>query len=420
MKYKYSSFGQKLSASSGIQHLMEDLGAALSSHEGILMMGGGNPALIPEIQAIWRSRIQELLQNSEELDALLGNYAPPNGSPAFIESLVHCLNKKYGWRLTPKNIVITPGAQTAFFYLLNMFAGIFPDGSKKRILLPISPEYIGYADLGLSEPFFKAIKPNIIQIDTYTFKYTVDFDALDLTNDIGAICLSRPTNPTGNMFTESELKNLMFLTQEQQIPLIMDHAYGAPFPNITFVPSQPIWNKNLILILSLSKLGLPGTRTGIVIAHEEITAAITAMNSKVCLANNNLGQCITQPLLQNGDLLRISNDIIKPYYQSRAQQTLTMIQDYFGESIDYSVHKSEGALFLWLWIKGLGYSTDILYKKLKQAGLLIIPGSYFSFGTDKQWHHPHECIRITYSQPEAVVRKGIKLLATELKKETLQ
>ena len=54
------------------------------------------------------------------------------------------------------------------------------------------------------------------------------------------------------------------------IPLIIDGAYGLPFPNILFSEARPHWNENTILVLSLSKLGLPGVRTGIVVAREEI------------------------------------------------------------------------------------------------------------------------------------------------------
>ena len=70
---------------------------------------------------------------------------------------------------------------------------------------------------------------------------------------------------------------------------IVDGAYGLPFPNICFVEAKPFWNDNTILALSLSKLGLPGVRTGIVIAREEIIDAFTNANTIVSLACGNLG-----------------------------------------------------------------------------------------------------------------------------------
>ena len=61
----------------------------------------------------------------------------------------------------------------------------------------------------------------------------MDFDALenlpDLKEDkIGAICCSRPTNPTSNVLTDGEMARLDALAQEHGIPLIIDNAYGTP------------------------------------------------------------------------------------------------------------------------------------------------------------------------------------------------
>jgi valine--pyruvate aminotransferase len=62
------------------------------------------------------------------------------------------------------------------------------------------------------------------------------------------------------------------LAKAHGIPLILDNAYGAPFPGIIFTDAQPFWEPHVILTYSLSKIGLPGTRTGIVIGPPEISA----------------------------------------------------------------------------------------------------------------------------------------------------
>jgi valine--pyruvate aminotransferase len=68
------------------------------------------------------------------------------------------------------------------------------------------------------------------------------------------------------------------------VPLIIDAAYGRPFPGIEFVDSPGLWNDNTVLCLSLSKLGLPGVRTGIVVANESIIETVTAFNATAALA----------------------------------------------------------------------------------------------------------------------------------------
>ena len=131
----------------------------------------------------------------------------------------------------------------------------------------------------LSEDFFIANKPDIEHIDKHTFKYHVDFNHLTIDEGTGAFCVSRPTNPTGNVLTDDEIEHLDFLAAMHDIPLIIDNAYGAPFPNLIYTKANLNWNENTILCLSLSKLGLPATRTGIVIASEQIINALSGMNA---------------------------------------------------------------------------------------------------------------------------------------------
>ena len=83
----------------------------------------------------------------------------------------------------------------------------------------------------------------------------------------------------------------------------------------------------------------------------------------------------------------------------------------------YNVHASEGAFFLWLWFKDLPVSTSVLYERLKERSVLVVPGEYFFFGLhDPDWKHRHECIRMTFTQPEQVVREGIDIIAAEVAK----
>ena len=76
----FSDIGNRLAGPSGIQELMDDCGAALTTHPDMRMLGGGQPAAIPEVQAIWRQRMSELLADGAALDKTLLNYDPPGGN----------------------------------------------------------------------------------------------------------------------------------------------------------------------------------------------------------------------------------------------------------------------------------------------------------------------------------------------------
>ena len=416
MSLSLSSFGRKLTRKSGILALMDDLGRAMSGPGDVCMMGGGNPARIPEVEAVWRRQMHAVLQEGDLFERVLVNYDTPQGSFAFIEALVGFLNDAYGWNLTERNVAITNGSQNAFFYLFNLLAGRQPDGSRRKILLPFCPEYIGYADQGLEEDAFVSFRPGIEHLPERRFKYHVDFDQVAVGPDIAAICASRPTNPTGNVLTNEEVERLTALARAHGVPLILDNAYGAPFPGILFSDVQPAWSEDVVLVLSLSKLGLPGTRTGIVIAREEIVEAISAANSIVSLANGNIGQALVAPLLRSGEILALSQEAVRPFYEEKSRHAQAWICEAFGDDIDYHVHKSEGALFLWLWLKGLPISTAELYERLKARRVVVVPGQYFFFGMAEPWDHAGQCLRLNHSQPEAVVRKGIQILAEEVRR----
>ncbi len=417
----FSLTGSRLAARSGILDLMDDLGRAMTTDPDMRMLGGGNPAHIPAVDTVWRRRMTELMADGDALERMLGNYDPPRGNPHFLKALANCLNGALGWRLSPDNLAVTAGGQTAFFYLFNLLAGDMPDGRQRKILLPLVPEYIGYANQGVGPDLFIGCPAMIEDLPDHEFKYRVDFAAVEQALEqecIGAICVSRPTNPTGNVLTDDEIARLSLLARSNNIPLIIDNAYGLPFPGAIFTAASPVWADHIILTLSLSKLGLPGARTGIVIARPEITEAIAAMTSVTGLANTNTGQQIVLPLLESGEVLRLSREVIRPFYEARSRQALTWLHELFADLPGWSVHRSEGSFFLWLRLQGLPVTTLELYERLKVRKVLVVPGEHFFFGLAEEWPHRHECLRLNYSGPEQTVRDGLGIIADEVR--TLQ
>ena len=414
---KFSDFGKRFAGEIGIGELMDDLGDALVSDPAPLMLGGGNPAHIAEVQALFRSRMKDILSSAGEFERVIGNYDTPQGAKAFVGALADLFRDEFGWSIGPENIALTNGSQNAFFSLFNLFAGKFEGGHLKQILLPLAPEYIGYSEVGLEPNFFQANRPEIELLDDRLFKYRVDFDRLKMDDSIGAICFSRPTNPTGNVVTDDEVSRLREIANAQGIPLIIDNAYGTPFPNIIYTEAQPVWDENIVLCLSLSKFGLPSLRTGIVIAREEIIQVISRMTSVFSLAPGSLGPALALDLVKSGEITRVSNETVKPFYEEKANRAVAQLRREMGDHIPMRIHKPEGALFLWLWFEGLPISSQELYQRLKKKGVLVVSGHYFFPGMEEDnWDHKNQCIRVTYAQDEAVVKQGISLIAEEIRK----
>jgi valine--pyruvate aminotransferase len=420
MTTPFSIIGEKLTARSGILGLMDDLGRAMTEWPDMLMLGGGNPAPVPAVQALWRERMAGLLAEGAAFDRMLGNYDPPQGNPRFVRALATLLRREFGWDLEPENFAVTNGGQSAFFFLFNLLAGEHADGRQKKILLPLAPEYIGYADQGFEPELFVACRPEITWPhgeDARVFKYRINFamveDALRR-DDIAAIAVSRPTNPTGNVLTDDEVAHLSALASRHGIPLILDNAYGAPFPSVIFTDAKPFWAPHVIMTLSLSKLGLPGTRTSVVIGDRRIASAVAAVTAIAGLANGNVGQQLVLPLIENGEILNIGPRILRPFYEEKSKAALGWAREAFDAAgVDWAVHASEGAFFHWLWLRGLRIPTRELYERLKARKVLIVPGEYFFFGLREDWPHSRECLRLNFAQPENVVREGLRIIAEE-------
>ena len=407
-----------LGTGSGILELMDDLGAAMVSNDSDLcMLGGGQPAFIPEMEALWKEQMERIISEPSQLNAVLSKYEPPQGNTEFLITVAEQLKSRYGWNVSMENVAVTSGGQSAFFMLFNSLAGQNKEGLQKKILLPLVPEYIGYSDLSVGSPMFDARKPKITLIGEHRYKYRIDFDNLRVGREHAAVCLSSPTNPSGNVITDEEMDRLRGICQKAEIPLIIDNAYGAPFPNIFFKDITPVWDEGMILTMSLSKIGLPGTRTGIVVAHSNIIRSIASMTCNMGLANNNLGQALTLPLIKGGRLFESSDLIVKPFYERKSREALEAAKRHFPDDLPYRIHESDGALFHWYWFPDLPISTQELYERLKAKNVLIIPGKHFFFGLsekDESWPHREECIRVSFAMDSEVVDRGLRIIAEEV------
>lgn len=428
---QYSGIGRKLASRSGILELMDDLGTAMTTRPDLLMLGGGNPASVPLLQDFWREKMHAmLLSNESEFDRMLLNYDPPQGNPQFLNAVATLFRERFGWQIGPENVAVTTGAQTAVFCLFNILAGTCGDGVRRKILLPIIPEYVGYADVGLDEDLFVGCKPQIEWLPSTDmagprFKYRLDAQAVESvlrTGTVGAIAVSRPSNPSGNVLTDEEVALLDGLAAKYGVPLLIDNAYGNPFPGIIFSPATTTFSSNRIQTFSLSKLGLPGTRTGIVIGPTHLIALLQSMTAIIGLANGNIGQRIITPMFESGEILSLGDRIFREFYADRSRLSQRWLSMFFaGCDIPWALHQSEGAFFLWLWLRDLPIPTLELYARLKQRGVLVVPGEYFFYGLDEtspeiaHWNHRHECIRINFTQPPEILEKGLRLIASTVR-----
>lgn len=420
---RFSDFGSRFTGGTGTGSLMNDLSrlpTLPAGHAGVCRLGGGNPARIPAAEQRYQQALAALAHDADRFSRALGSYASPQGDPAFIEALCEMMGARHGLDLAPHNVLLTNGSQNGFVQLFNLFGGsVEHENLRHKILLPLAPEYIGYGDLALGEEIFISRQPDIEILSSQRFKYRLQVDGLQhLTLEDGeqlaAICVSRPSNPTGNVLTDSELAALAALAEARDVPLIIDNAYGAPFPDIIHVPATFPRSENVILSMSLSKVGLPGARTGILVAHESIIAALTEMNAVMNLAPGGIAPAMMAPLIQNGELEALCTTHIRPWYAQRARRALEQFDAEFSD-LPVRAHVYEGSIFLWLWFEDLPITSHELYQGLYRDGVVVVSGHHFFPGLEdnpqQPWKHRHECLRVSFAGDEAEVSRGLAMIA---------
>lgn len=421
MTYPFSDFAAQASGEPGIFRLMDDLDRALNRPGQVHMLGGGNPGLVPEMVDFYQNAMMTLTADRDRFAAAVGNYDGPAGNLAFREEVAQTLSTLYGWNLDASRVLLTQGSQNAFFMLLNLFSGHFPDGRRRRVLFVQSPEYIGYENAGLHDDALMACPSVSLPVSEGIFRYAVDFDRLEKmlsTEDIGALCLSRPTNPTGGMLDDAEMQKLGSIAARHGIPLIVDGAYGDPFPGIVYGPQRPFLDENTIFVLSLSKAGLPALRTGIVIGPRSVLALIEKLQAIQHLAPGSIGPALLTPGLKDGSFAQACRDHIVPFYRQRQTVAIHTLFSGLKPGKEVLVHRPDGAFFLWAIFPRLKATARQLYDELKSRGVIVVAGDYYYPGLPERDRGPsssNRALRISYTRDPESLREALTIVGSTVR-----
>jgi valine--pyruvate aminotransferase len=252
-------------------------------------------------------------------------------------------------------------------------------------------------------------------LGSHEFKYRVDFDALTIDSSTGAILCSRPCNPTGNILTDDEIHTLVNYAKRWDIPLLIDSAYAPPFPNLAYVPMNPIFNEQIIHCVSLSKAGLPGERVGFAIGHERFIEALEPFQSNVGIHSSRFGQALATKAFLSGKLAELAFTVIKPFYQRKLDLFREALERELPDQVPWYLHRVEGSLFSWMWIDDDQINDLEMYERLKSRGMLCVPGSTFFPGLKEEWPHQHRCLRFSMTASDQDLVLAAKTLAQELR-----
>lgn len=396
---------------SSIRLLMDDLNEALNLKPDMLFMGGGNPALIEPVLDAFRGATQKVLDDASIWHSAAAVYADSAGYMPLRKTLAGIFAEHYNWDITESNIFISNGSQSAFQLIFKLY-----ENGNGSLLLPQVPDYIGYADLARNRLSLRGVSALSERLDENQFRYRLDQERIEKSmQGVKLAVLSQPTNPTGGVLPKNDLDFLAELCRQKSCSLLIDQAYGGLFPNIMQKSLKLDFFPEAIYSFSMSKMGFPGGRVGIIVADEEVIDKLADAAAVSSLSPNSIGCAITNKFLSEVNWSKLVQQSVKPYYEANRKLVLDFIH---GSTLSKKLryHEPAGAYFLWVEVTRASSSLE-LYNRLKDAGLLVVPGSFFFFGFDENGNEiqePGSYLRLSYAQPKEHLNQCLKVLESVL------
>lgn len=413
-----SSRGQQMTRLSGIRSIMEDIATAEPDTGGSdwLNLSPGNPSHIPEVVSVWRRLTQEAL--NERFVESSTRYGPSRGTSGLVSAVVDYFNLTYDWDIGPENVVVGPGSQMLSFVATTLYTGSDQDGRFRPLVLPRMPDYTGYQGLSLDPGGVVGIEPLVVEEGPSSFRYTVDTEALARHDAMGMMLLSSPANPTGGSVDGTELKALVETAEQHGAPLLMDHAYGEPFPGVAPTRVAPFLHSHVVNIFTFSKAGLPGERIAFAVGPADLIDPMVSFIANTALHAPQLIQATVERAMVTRQIDALTTQHIKPYYTAKRTMAEEMLAEVMPASLRWRLHAGDGGMFCWLHIDHEWFDDLELYELLKRKRMFVVPGRHFfvsPLDTPFLRAHGRRCVRMSLSPDEWVVADGINRLGQALK-----
>lgn len=304
---------------------------------------------------------------NEENPVTLHGYTNSNAGYAEVrEAVAESLNHRFGTTLKGSNITMTVGAAGGLNVALKV---LLNPGDEVIVFSPYFGEYRSYVHN--FDGVIVEISPN-----TETFQPRLEEFAKKITNKTKAVIVNTPNNPTGVIYSEETIKNLVSVMEEKQkgykheIYLISDEPYRELAYDGVEVPYLTKYYNNTIVCYSYSKsLSLPGERIGYLVIPDEVTDS-EKVNAAANVANRILG-FVNAPTLQQKLVERCLYEETDLSYYNRNRETL-----YQGlTDCGFSCVKPEGAFYLFM--KTPTEDEKEFCEAAKEYHILVVPGSSF-------------------------------------------
>ena len=298
-----------------------------------------------------------------------------------------------GDKITPSEIVVSNGSKQSLF---NACFTLFSEGDE--VLIP-TPSWTSYYEMvALS----KAKAVSVIGDPENGLKVTAAFlDAASSPRTKG-VMLNSPCNPTGAVYTESELREILELADDRDWWVLSDEiyrriSYNGPAASVLDLSTK---RDRLIVIDGVAKAyAMTGWRIGWTVAPKAVSAAMGALQSHTTSNAAAVSQHAAVEALTNTDAAEKAITKMVAEFQARRDAVVSEARMAPGLKFVYP----DGAFYLYANVatKNGGDGTAFAAALLEKHDVAIVPGAAF-FTPD--W------VRLSYAAPKEQVITGVQRL----------
>ncbi|MGL3142312.1 pyridoxal phosphate-dependent aminotransferase [Enterococcus faecalis] len=339
-------------------------------------------------------------------DGRASYYTPSGGIPELKQAIVSYVEREYQLRYQPKQVIVTDGAKYALYLL---FQAILNVGDEVIIPVPYWVSYGEQVKLAEGKPVF------VSSTQEQSFKVSVAQLEAVRTDKTKAIILNSPSNPTGVIYTEEELRQIGEWAVAHNILIIADDIYGRLVYNgHRFTPIATISEairQQTIIINGVSKTyAMTGWRIGFAVGDEKIIQAMTQLASQSTSNPVAVSQYAAIEAL-TGEQSTVED--MRQAFEKRLNHIYPKVAALPGVSLI----KPEGAFYLFSNVKktleicGYDNVTNWVEDLLQEAHVALVTGE--GFGAP-------EHVRMSYATDLMTLEKAIERMNDFIEKKRIQ
>jgi aspartate aminotransferase len=362
----------------------------------VVSLSAGEPDF-PTPDHIKEAAIQAIKENFTK-------YTQNQGIPELINAIVEKFKRDNNIEYRPSQILVSSGAKHSIF---NALQAICNPGDE--VIIP-APYWVSYpAMVALVDA-----KPIILKTDIATnFKITPEQLKEAITSKTKALIFNTPSNPTGAVYTEDEIKKIAEVVYEKNIFVISDEIYEKIIYDEKHfsMASIPELKDLVITVNGVSKAyAMTGWRIGYMGAKEDIIKLANKVQGQVTSNASSISQkaalaALTgpqEPVRKMVNEFKIRRDFlcselkqipgVDVFVPTGAFYVFPRVSAYYGRRYNGVEIRN---------------SNDFCEFLLKEEKLAIVPGD--AFGMD-------ECVRISYAASMEELMKGVERFRRAIEK----